>query len=59
MSEFTPTVDEMKRLLIERGWHTWYNEDYWVHKKLVDSRFQDYTHHGMSLLSAYRKEFFK
>lgn len=37
-----------EKFLIENGWHTWYNEDYWVHPKVIsDPTRQDYTNYGM------------
>lgn len=40
--------------LKSKGWHTYYNENYWVHPKTVqDKRIQDYTNYGMSLEQAY------
>lgn len=43
--------------LRNRGWNTWYNEDYWVHPKLIHSPLsQDYTNYGMSLDKAYEWE---
>lgn len=41
-----------KTILIEflksKGWHQWYNKDYWVKKSLVDDE-SDYTQYGFSL----------
>lgn len=43
--------------LIDKGWSTWYNPDYWVHPKIVqDETKQDYTNYGMSLEQAYEFE---
>lgn len=37
------------KFLESKGWHTWYNDDYWVHPKTVADRSrQDYTNYGMS-----------
>lgn len=37
-----------KEDLISRGWHTYYNENYWVHPDLVeDPKAQDYTNYGV------------
>lgn len=42
-----------KKWLQERGWHTWYNENYWVHRDSVeDPSSQDYTNYGMSFKDA-------
>lgn len=46
--------------LTERGWHTYYNDNYWVNLKLVaDPERQDYTDYGMDLESAYFHEMHK
>ena len=43
--------------LRERGWSTWYNENYWVHRDSVeDSTKQDYTNYGMGWQDAVRYE---
>lgn len=48
---------EKKAFLTSRGWHTWYNKNYWVNKNLVaDPKSQDYTNYGMDLKSAYFHE---
>jgi hypothetical protein len=43
-------MGEDEKYLKDRGWHTWYNPNYWVHKDLVeDPNSMDYTNYGMSL----------
>lgn len=43
------TKEEMKA----RWWHTYYNDDYWVHPDLIaDPTRQDYTNYGMSFENA-------
>jgi hypothetical protein len=47
------TKDEKEKYLVDNGWSTWYNDDYWVHPEIVDdSSFQDYTNYGMDLDAA-------
>jgi len=46
---------EMKAFIKARGWHTWYNEDYWVHRR-YERAGADYTNWGMSLEKAYKAE---
>jgi len=45
------TIKNLTRKWLEaKGWHTWYNENYWVNKKVVsDPTAQDYTNYGMSM----------
>jgi hypothetical protein len=51
------TLQEKIDLLKQNGWHTWYNENYWVHTKtVVNPKVQDYTNYGMSLEAAYEFE---
>lgn len=48
---------DMQTYLESKGWHTWYNPEYWVHTKtIVDPKRQDYTNYGMSLERAYAYE---
>lgn len=43
------TPEEQVTWLRSRGWHSYYNENYWVHPKTVaDPKQQDYTNYGMS-----------
>lgn len=50
-------IDKKKKFLEERGWGTWYSNNYWVHPKTVEDRSrQDYTDYGMSLDGAYQFE---
>jgi hypothetical protein len=43
--------------LPERGWYTWYNDNYWVHEKLVaDPTRQDPTDYGLNAKMAYAFE---
>lgn len=45
--------EDKKKYLTKKGWHTWYNNNYWVNPKLVsDPKSQDYTNYGMDLESA-------
>ena len=49
--------EDKEKFLKDNGWHTWYNEEYWVHQKTIsDSSRQDYTNYGMSLDKAYEFE---
>lgn len=49
--------EEKEQFLIDRGWETWYNPNYWIHEKTVaDPKSQDHTNYGMSLEDAYRYE---
>lgn len=53
------TQKEEIKFLESKGWHTWYNEDYWVHPIVVaGSSRQDYTNYGMprSEAIAFEKE---
>lgn len=51
-------IKEKEQFLIERGWHTYYNPNYWVHKKTVrDHTISDYTNYGFDLDGAYEYEF--
>lgn len=46
-----------EEFLKEKGWHTWYNPDYWVHPKTIkDKTRQDYTEYGLNLEDAYNFE---
>lgn len=46
-----------KSELQSRGWHTWYNEDYWVNPKcVIDPLQQDYTNYGCTFDQAVSKE---
>lgn len=46
-----------KNWMIDRGWHTWYNENYWVHPETVENpKTQDYTNYGITLEDAVRWE---
>lgn len=48
------TNDKKREYLLARGWHTWYNEDYWVNPNIIkDSKSQDYTNYGMNIDKAY------
>lgn len=43
--------------LKSRGWHQWYNDNYWVNPKCIqDPQAQDYTNYGMSLEQAIKYE---
>lgn len=56
MTESKRTQDKIT-FLKERGWSTWYNEDYWVNPKVIeDPKSQDYTNYGLSLEDAYAWE---
>lgn len=47
------TKEELKAA----GWHTYYHEEYWVHKDLVkDDISQDYTNYGVPLNTAVKLE---
>lgn len=49
------TLSEIADYLRENGWHTWYNENYWVNPEIVaDKNSQDYTNYGMSISDAYK-----
>lgn len=51
------TLQEKIDLLKKYGWHTWYNENYWVNPKtIINPKIQDYTNYGMSLEKAYEFE---
>lgn len=52
------TTEEKRDFLVSRGWHTWYNINYWVHpKKLIaNADVQDYTNYGLSLDDAVKFE---
>lgn len=52
----TITLDMIKKFLNEMGWHTWYNENCWVNKRVVSNPDSDYTQYGMSLVDAYSFE---
>jgi hypothetical protein len=44
----------VEKFLRKKGWHTYYNELYWVHPKLIqDNSTQDYTNYGMTIDSAF------
>jgi len=48
---------QIKVFLESRGWHTYYNENYWCHPKTIkDPKSHDYTNYGMSLGKAYMFE---
>ena len=50
-------ASDSAKFLESRGWHTWYNPNYWVNKKCVkDPSAQDYTNYGMPLEEALRYE---
>lgn len=52
--------EKKEQYLIDNGWCTYYNPNYWVHKKMiVDSNRQDYTDYGMPLDEAVVFEFCK
>lgn len=43
--------------LTSRGWHSYYNENYWVNTKCItDPMSQDYTNYGMSVTEALHYE---
>jgi len=44
-----------RKYLKEKGWHTWYNDSYWVKEDLVDKNL-DYTNYGFSLEEAFEIE---
>ncbi len=49
--------EDMKSYLEARGWHTWYNPNYWVNPKCVHDRTrQDYTNYGFPLEEAFAYE---
>jgi hypothetical protein len=49
--------ESIAAFLSERGWHPWYNDNYWINKKCVtDNTRQDYTMYGLSLQDAYTYE---
>lgn len=49
-----PKYSEMVKYLIDRGWTTWYHDDYWVHPKTIeDKNKQDFTNYGMNVKDAY------
>lgn len=51
MSEIEKAV---RVFLKKRGWHTYYNPNYWVNKKTIqDSSRQDYTNYGMPIEMAF------
>jgi hypothetical protein len=51
------TREEKDQFLRKRGWATWYNDNYYVHPKVVaDPSRQDYTNYGMNIDDAYRYE---
>lgn len=47
-------IDKAK-FLEHKGWHQWYNNNYWVHEQF-GSESTDYTNHGFSLEDAYKFE---
>lgn len=48
---------EQQKFVKSKGWHTWYNPNYWVNEKVIkDPTSQDYTNYGMDLASAYTHE---
>lgn len=50
---------EFEKILEKAGWHTWYNDNYWVNRKCVkDPMSQDYTNYGMSFEEAVLHEAF-
>ncbi len=50
------THDEKVAFLEKHGWHTWYNDNYWVNPKIVDEKKADYTNFGMDIESAIKCE---
>lgn len=51
------TLRQIEKFLLDNGWSTWYNKNYWVHPKTVeDPCVQDYTNYGMTAYEAYRFE---
>lgn len=48
------TREEKEKALRDGGWHTWYNDNYWVHENLViDHKARDYTANGVSFDKAW------
>lgn len=47
--------DDKRKLLKERGWYPWYNDDYWCHEQF-STNGTDPTYRGLSLNDAYRFE---
>ncbi len=51
--QFTTNGQDLQNFLIEKGWHQYYNPNYWVHPDSVeDPKSQDYTDYGMNLEDA-------
>jgi hypothetical protein len=48
------TIKNLTRKYLEaNGWHTYYNDNYWVNKKVIkDPKSQDYTNYGMTMEEA-------
>lgn len=47
----------IESFLKKRNWHTWYNKDYWVSKKVIaDKSEQDYTDYGLNKEDAFMFE---
>lgn len=50
-------IELMKAVLLKSGWSLYYNDNYWVHPKVVaDKATQDHTNYGMTLENAYEFE---
>ncbi len=51
------SLAQIEKFLLENGWSTWYNKNYWVHPKTVkDPAEQDYTDYGLTAYEAYEFE---
>ena len=49
--------EEKIKFLESHGWHTYYNDNYWVNPKTITNpNAQDYTNYGLSLEEAYAFE---
>ena len=46
---------ELINFLKSKGWHQWYNENYWVKEDLVEDDL-DYTNYGFNLEEAVKVE---
>lgn len=45
-------IESKLKFLKSKGWHQWYNENYWVKEDLVEDGL-DYTNYGFSLEEAF------
>ena len=50
-------MNQDAEFLRSKGWHTWYNEKYWVHPECVEDKTRmDYTNYGMTIEDAVKYE---